>query len=696
MELFKLFGSILINSDEADKSLAAIDKKAEGAGGKLDKLGGVALAVGGVLTGALAAGIGAVATGMGGLFVAGNNLQQALNGLKAQTGATQEEMASMEDSLKTIYTNNYGESFEDIANTMAIAKQSTTAFGEELMYLTQDALMLRDTFGLDVSESLRGAETMMEQFGATGTEAMAYIAEATQKGLNQNDDLVDTIEEYSVYFKTAGLDAKDMFGILENASKAGVRNLDYVGDAFKEMVIRTKDGSKSTTEAYQALGLNAKQMMDDFAAGGDRGKQAYQTMMEALNAIEDPVKRNTVGVQLFGTKFEDLEAGAVEAMSNLTGTITGSVDTLNEINEIKYDSFGEALKGIGRNVMMGIFEPFQEKVMPIVNEFANWMVEKMPVVQETASTTFSAVFDVVEKVWIFFKDNILPIFSEVFSNVQANFPVIKSTFQTVFTAVWEVLKTVWGFLKDNVIPIFTSLFTWVQGHMPTIRATISTVFNKIVEVASMVWAFFKDNILPILARLLEFIQSKMPQIQRIVENVFNIIANVVKIAWDVFENLLLPVLKALWDYIVAPAFSKVQTIIEKVFGAIFTVVDKVVGVFDDVVSAIKDAIDWLTFWDNKKVSKKTIEVEEKRKTSNSSYDKNATGTNYFQGGTTLVGERGPEIVTLPRGTKIDPANETRNKLSSGGGNTYNFYPQKAIIDEKEVVRSIQRLEVLYG
>lgn len=33
---------------------------------------------------------------------------------------------------------------------------------------------------------------------------------------------------------------------------------------------------------------------------------------------------------------------------------------------------------------------------------------------------------------------------------------------------------------------------------------------------------------------------------------------------------------------------------------------------------------------------------------------------------------------------------------SNNGNTYNFYPQKAIMDEKEVVRSIQRLEVLYG
>jgi hypothetical protein len=524
---------------------------------------------------------------------------------------------------------------------------------------------------------------------------MAYIAEATQKGLNQNDDLVDTIEEYSVYFKTAGLDAQDMFGILENASKAGVRNLDFVGDAFKEMVIRTKDGSKSTTEAYKSLGLDAKKMQEDFAAGGDRGKQAYLTMTEALNGMQDPIAKNSIGVALFGTKFEDLEAGAIQAMGNIDGSITGSVDTLNSINEIKYDSFGAALQGVGRNLMMGVFEPFQEKVMPIVNQFANWMAEKMPVVGEITNQVFTRIFDAAGNVWTFFKDNILPIFSKLFEDQSKNMPLLKEIISSVFSGIKEWANTVWVFFKDNLLPIFTGLYTWIQGHMPVIRETVSQVFGKIKEVVSAVWAFYKDNFLPILTRLFEFIQSKMPQIQSIVETVFRIIASVVRTAWDIFENLLLPVLKALWDW-VSPYIPKIQTIIEKTFNAIFTVVDKVVGVFDDVVSAVRDAIDWLTFWDNKKVSKKTIEVEEKRTTKGGNIPGNATGTSYFQGGYSIVGERGPELVELPKGSKITPANATRNKLGNGGNTYITVNSQKAIMDEKELSRTLQRLEVLYG
>lgn len=45
--------------------------------------------------------------------------------------------------------------------------------------------------------------------------------------------------------------------------------------------------------------------------------------------------------------------------------------------------------------------------------------------------------------------------------------------------------------------------------------------------------------------------------------------------------------------------------------------------------------------------------------------RNASGTDYFRGGKTWVGEEGPELVTLPRGTKIEPAsNNTRTEYNT--------------------------------
>lgn len=45
---------------------------------------------------------------------------------------------------------------------------------------------------------------------------------------------------------------------------------------------------------------------------------------------------------------------------------------------------------------------------------------------------------------------------------------------------------------------------------------------------------------------------------------------------------------------------------------------------------------------------------------------NANGTNYWQGGRTLVGEYGPELIDLPRGASINTNAQTQRELSGGG------------------------------
>ena len=57
--------------------------------------------------------------------------------------------------------------------------------------------------------------------------------------------------------------------------------------------------------------------------------------------------------------------------------------------------------------------------------------------------------------------------------------------------------------------------------------------------------------------------------------------------------------------------------------------------------------------------------------------RNASGTDNFQGGKTWVGESGPELVTLPKGSKITPANE-----AAAAGTTINY--NYITIDAKNV------------
>ena len=64
---------------------------------------------------------------------------------------------------------------------------------------------------------------------------------------------------------------------------------------------------------------------------------------------------------------------------------------------------------------------------------------------------------------------------------------------------------------------------------------------------------------------------------------------------------------------------------------------------------------------------------------------NAAGSQYFSGGMTWLAENGPELVSLPRGSRVTPAAETRRLLTgndnSSGGHTIIVNAQDAVLTE---------------
>ena len=123
---------------------------------------------------------------------------KALNTVITQTGAADSEVEGLEETLLSIYKDNFGEDINDIATAMAAVKQQTGLADEELKNTTETAILMRDTFDIDVNEGIRGVNAMMKQFGISSEEAYNLLAQGAQKGLNQNGDLADQLAEYSV------------------------------------------------------------------------------------------------------------------------------------------------------------------------------------------------------------------------------------------------------------------------------------------------------------------------------------------------------------------------------------------------------------------------------------------------------------------------------------------------------------------
>ena len=327
-----------------------------------------------VLKGALAdlvsQGISAAIDGFKELMTSGD---QAMNSFQAQTGKGTTEMKAFNEQIQELYKNNYGESLEDVADAMAKVAQNTKETDpSKIKQLTQEALTLRDTFGYDVSESMRAANMLVDQFGLSGEEAFNLIAQGAQNGLDKNDDLLDTINEYSVHFEQAGYSAEEMFAMLQNGTEAGTFSVDKLGDAFKEFGIRMKDGTAD--DAIKKLGLSVDDTTSKFAKGGESAKQATSEVIKKLFELQDPLEQNTLGTELFGTMWEDLGADGVKALMNINGEFDATADTMGEINEIKYNDVGSQLSELGRTVQIELLQPLVSEVIPPVKEFVGWLI----------------------------------------------------------------------------------------------------------------------------------------------------------------------------------------------------------------------------------------------------------------------------------------------------------------------------------
>ncbi|MGG3683969.1 phage tail tape measure protein [Aeribacillus composti] len=601
-DLGKYGATIELDDSQFEKAMSNAENKIDSTD-KKSKLFGKNL--GALATGALAGlGTALVGAGVAGIKMA-SDIDGSLKQLQAQTGATDNEMKSMEQSLKNIYSQGYGESFADVADAMALVKQNTGLAGKELEKTTQNAIALRDTFGLDVAETTNAANSLMKQFGITADQAYNLIAQGAQNGANKNGDMLDTLNEYAPQFKALGFSAEEFTNVLIDGAKNGQFSIDKVADAMKEFNIRAKDGSKTTIDAFQSLGLNANDMMSKFAAGGDSAQQAFTQVMTALNNVKDPLEKNRIGVQLFGTMFEDLEASGISALANIGNTASLSKDALGQINQVKYDTLGSALQGIWRSLQMALITPIQQHVLPLLNQFATWIQSNMPTIQTIISTVFSAI-GTVFSVFINVVQSVIGTFSGFYSNTNTIFSGIKtiietamSTIQTIIQTVLTVITNLWNTYGSTIVSFLTSTFLNVQTIIQGALNVVQGIFKTVLSILTGDWKGAWNGIQKILDGVLKIIIGVVKQVFNSIKLVINTILNTIKGIfsgiWNSIKSLVVTVVTSIYNSIsskfksvrsfISNLLSSVKSIFSNIWNSIrSTVVSLITGIYNSISS----------------------------------------------------------------------------------------------------------------
>lgn len=520
----KILQTIIDISGELSPSLGrAIDDVT----GRLEGVNLKALAVAGAM-GGIAIGTGkAVVKAAGHLAELGDEYNRAVNDIAASTGLAGDELAGMGDVLKDVYANNFGENFEEIAAGMADLYKNTGLTGEALQSVTEGAFILSDTFGYEVTESARAAKAMMNSFGVDGEEAMELIAAGAQNGLDFSGELIDSINEYSVQFAKIGMSADDMFSIFQAGADSGAWNLDKVGDAVKEFSIRSIDGSKTSADAYAAIGVNAEEAMAIFSQGGEDAQFAFRQVINALMDMEDPIARDAAGVGLFGTQWEDLGVEAMQALADVEGGVYGTGEALDGINQVKYDNIGAALEGIKRQAEVSLLplastiarsfaqigpvvgELFEE-LGPVIEDVTSTMMPFVQTFLDGALTGMRGLIPLVSKL----AGSLLPLLSTLVGNL---LPPLLALAEGLLPPLMEIMNAVLPTIAGLLLAILPTLTQLGAAVLPVIAELAAAFLPLLQPVLEVLTSMLNDVILPLLPPILDLATALLPPILAVVQ-----------------------------------------------------------------------------------------------------------------------------------------------------------------------------------
>lgn len=283
----------------------------------------------------------AAGIGLGALITKGLvdnlNIGTGVAKLTAQMGLTRDVAGTAGKAAGEIYRDNFGGSMTDVNNAIKAVGQNMVSLSgisrPELKKIAEGALGIASTFDVDVNDATRAAGKLMSTgLAKDSTQAFDIITKGFQSGLDSSGDFLDTLNEYSTQFSKIGIDGPTALNALNQFVKAGARDTDAAADAFKEFGLRAIDTASTTTDAYKSLNLNADEMRKTIAGGGPAATTAMQQVITAIKGVKDPVEQNRVGVELFGTQWEDTVRAILpnlDLTKNSIGGIDGATSAMN-------------------------------------------------------------------------------------------------------------------------------------------------------------------------------------------------------------------------------------------------------------------------------------------------------------------------------------------------------------------------------
>lgn len=425
-------------------------------------------------------------------------IDDAYMDLKDQVGGSMKEIMTQANALN----KSLGlKSTVDASNRLIDVARKSGETGASLSQLTFQTGLLEKRFG-DAEGALNAQVTLMKTFKIGVSQAGDAVGYLQSQGGDLKGELLESINEYAVQFKEAGLGLSQTIGAVSSGLQNSW-NIDKTVDAFKEARLKIFAGDKSTVDAFKALGLDGL---------GAKVRNEEVGFSDALGMIKDKMSglskgdSMSIGAGLFGTQWEDAGADAIFGMiSGMEKEIKtgGTIDGMTKAFEDRFSTKWNRGLSSASNAFSNLIEGMKPIVLPII-EWFGMAADKV--------AYFAGEFQNISKfigvvtLGVIGMTIAFGALSLVMSVGAVAFGVLTSPITLVVAAVagltagfiylenrFGIFSNTWAALKETFFSVKASVEETFIGIQTTVGMVIDDVSMKI-DMIKTAWTNFRDSL----------------------------------------------------------------------------------------------------------------------------------------------------------------------------------------------------------
>lgn len=549
-------------------------------------------------------------------FNTASSYEQATARIQSALGLTAEEAERLGDVGEGIYENGFGTSLDAVSDALITVRQNLGDLNEQdLEYVTQAALTLSDTLGMDVGESVRGVNALMDGFGLSAQDAMDLFVAGAQDGLNYSGELGDNLAEYGPRFAQMGFSAEEYFSILKAGSENGAYSLDKVNDFLNEFQTSLADGRME--EQIGRFSESTQQLFESWKQGGATGQQVFEAVMGELAQMPDGYEKANIASELWSSLGEDNAMGMITSLAGVENKYGDVAGAAGAAADAASDSFAGKAQSAMRE-LQGAIEPLGQPLLNIatnvagvVRSFGEWF-DGIGEGGQMAVLAIAGILAAIGPV-LSVAGNLVAVIPAittalsgaggaaglfggaltaltgpvgivvgVLAGLTAAIVYLWNTNEGFRTAVSEAWNAIWGTIQG----VIAQLQPYVQQAWEAISNAVTQAMNVIMPIVSAGFQFIIAVAVPILQQLLQNVGNTFQVILSTITGVMNGIAQIIQGAWSLIQGIFQTVL-GLINGIVTGDFSQMQAGIQGIMSGITGIIS---GAWNVITSVVGGAI----------------------------------------------------------------------------------------------------------